>query len=378
MTSFKNRLLILIVALMALAQGVTIVLTLASIRSAVHAESIRQLSATRAMLDRTLAERARLLRAAVDAMVGDFAFREAVATGDAPTMQSALSNQAGRIGADLAVLYAPAGRVLTATTPELAREAGAGLRLPEDNSAAPFALVGGRPYQIVFAPLRAPQVIAWVALGFELDRPLAQQLAALAGTEVSFVYREQDGTSGTISTLETATARQLAGQPLADLRSRAPVLSTIGGDQFLTLSAPLRVQSGELLLVAQRSQSAAMTQFRDMRLTLLLIGGAALLGAIIVAVFAGRSAVRPLGVLVAAAQEIERGSYSDAIHVSGGQEFRQLAGTFDSMQASIREREAHIVRQGNARHADRIAQSRRPARATGGPAGGPAAQRGAG
>jgi hypothetical protein len=79
LTSFKNRLLILIVSLMALAQGVTIVLTLASIRSAVHDESIRQLSATRAMLDRTLAERARLLRGR-DAMVGDFAFREAVAT----------------------------------------------------------------------------------------------------------------------------------------------------------------------------------------------------------------------------------------------------------------------------------------------------------
>jgi diguanylate cyclase len=123
LTSFKNRLLILIVSLMALAQGVTIVLTLASIRSAVRQESIRQLAATRAMLDRTLAKRARLLRAAVDAMVGDFAFREAVATGDSPTMQSALSNQAGRIGADLAVLYAPAGRVLTATTPELAAQA---------------------------------------------------------------------------------------------------------------------------------------------------------------------------------------------------------------------------------------------------------------
>jgi diguanylate cyclase (GGDEF)-like protein len=345
LTSFKNRLLILIVSLMALAQGVTIVLTLASIRSTVHADSIRQLSATRAMLDRTLAERARLLRAAVDAMVGDFAFREAVATGDSPTMQSALSNQAGRIGADLAVLYAPGGRVLTATTPELAREAGAGLRLPEGNSAAPFAVVGGRPYQIVFAPLRAPQVIGWVALGFELDRPLAQQLAALAGTEVSFVYREQDGSRGTISTLEAATAQQLAAQPLADFRNKVPVLSTLAGDEFLTLSAPLRVQSGELLLVVQRSQSAAMTQFRDMRLALLLIGGAALLGAIIVAVFAGRSAVRPLGVLVAAAREIERGSYSDEIHVGGGEEFRQLAGTFKSMQESIREREAHIVRQ---------------------------------
>ena len=30
---------------------------------------------------------------------------------------------------------------------------------------------------------------------------------------------------------------------------------------------------------------------------------------------------------------------------SGGDEFRQLAGTFNAMQAGIREREAHIVRQ---------------------------------
>ncbi len=345
MTSFKNRLLILIVSLMALAQGVTIVLTLASIRSAVHDESIRQLSATRAMLDRTLAERARMLRAAVDAMVGDFAFREAVATGDSPTMQSALSNQAGRIGADLAVLYAPAGRVLTATTPELAEQAGEGLRLPDGSNAAPFALVGGRPYQIVFAPLRAPQVIAWVALGFALDRPLAQQLAKLADTEVSFVYREQNGSSGAISTLEASSAGQLAVPGLMDLGTDVPALSTISGEQYLTLSAPLRAQSGTLLLVAQRSQSVAMTQFREMRLALLLIGGAALLGAIVVAVIAGRSAVRPLGVLVAAAREIERGSYSDPIQVSGGEEFRKLAGTFNSMQESIREREAHIVRQ---------------------------------
>ena len=156
LTSFKNRLLILIVSLMALAQGVTIVLTLASIRSAVHEESIRQLAATRAMLDRTLAERARLLRAAVDAMVGDFAFREAVATDDPPTMQSALEQpgRQDRCGPRGAVCARRT--VLTATTAELAEQAGASLRLPEGSRAAPFAVVGGRPYQIVFAPLRAP------------------------------------------------------------------------------------------------------------------------------------------------------------------------------------------------------------------------------
>ncbi len=345
MTSFKNRLLILIVSLMALAQGVTIVLTLGSIRGAVRTESARQLTATRAMLDRTLAVRAQLLRAATDVLVADFAFREAVATADRPTMQSALSNHAGRVGADLAVLYAPDGRVLTATTPELAQQAGAGLHLPDDAAAAPFAVVGGRPYQIVFAPLRAPDVIAWVALGFALDRPLAQQLAALAATDVSFIYREPGGTGGAISTLDPATAAQLAARPPTSLGDNAPTLSTFDDQQYLTLSTPLRAQSGTLQLVVQRSQLAAMAQFREMRFALVLIGGAALLGAIVVAVFAGRSAVRPLGVLVTAAQQIERGYYCDNIAVHGGEEFQRLAGTFNSMQEGIREREAHIVRQ---------------------------------
>jgi len=343
--SFKNRLLILIVSLVALAQGVTIVLTLASIRSAVHADSIRQLTATRAMVDRTLAERARLLRAATDAMVGDFAFREAVATGDGPTVMSALDNQAGRIGADLAVLYAPDGRVLTATTPELSRQAAVDLRLPAAGAAAPFAVVGGRPYQIVFAPLRAPQLIAWVALGFALDQPLARQLADLGGADVSLLYRERDGSNGIISTLDASTAGELAAHGPATVPAGAPELATIGEQQYLMLSAPLHAQTGTLLLVLQRSQQSAMSQFLEMRYALLIIGGAALLGAIIVALLAGRSAVRPLGVLVTAARQIERGYYCDDVQVHGGVEFRQLAGTFNAMQAGIREREAHIVRQ---------------------------------
>lgn len=345
MTSFKNRLLILIVSLVALAQGVTIVLTLASLRGAVRTESARQLTATRAMLDGTLAVRASLLRATADVMAADFAFREAVATADQPTIESALGNHAGRVGADLAVLYSPDGRVVTATNAELAREASASLHLPQSDTAAPFAVVGGRPYQIVFAPLRAPDVIAWVALGFALDRPLAQQLAALAGTDVSFIYRESAGAGGAISTLDPATAAQLAASLPTSLGDGAPSLSTFAGQQYLTLSAPLNAQSGMLQLVVQRSQLAAMAQFREMRFALLLIGGAALLGGIIVAVLAGRSAVRPLGVLVNAAQQIERGDYSDAITVDGGEEFQRLAGTFNSMQEGIREREAHIVRQ---------------------------------
>jgi diguanylate cyclase (GGDEF)-like protein len=347
LTSFKNRLLILIVSLMALAQGVTIVLALASIRGAVRADSARQLTGTRAMLDNTFAERARLLRAAADVLVADFAFREVVATQDRATMQSALNNHAARVGADLAVLYAPDGHVLAATTPALARQASTGLQPPEAGAPAPapFAVVGGRPYQIVFAPLRAPEIIAWVALGFELDQALAEKLAALGGTEVSFIYHEPGAFNGSTSTLEPAMAGELAALSLHRPASSAPELLALNDQEFLTLSAPLRAQAGGLELVVQRSQVAAMAQFREIRFALLLIGGAALLGAIIVAWLAGRSAVRPLGVLVSAASQIERGYYGDDIKVEGPEEFQQLASTFNSMQEGIREREARILHQ---------------------------------
>jgi diguanylate cyclase len=345
-SSFKNRLLILIVSLMALAQGVTIVLALGSIRAAVRSESTRQLSATRAMLDRTLAERTRLLTAAVDVLVRDYGFKEAVATADRPTMQSALANHAQRVSADLAVLYALDGQVMAANTHELAEQASRNLHLPEtETDAAPFAIVGGRPYQIVIAPLRAPQPIAWVALGFELDQPLAEQLAALAGTDVSFVFHEPGRGNGIISTLPPARAGALAiATPQSTVRG-VPMLSTLAGAQYLTLSAPLRTQSGSLQLIAQQSQDTAMAPFRQMRFALLLIGGVALLGAIVVALLASRSALKPLGMLVTAARQIEKGYYCDDIRVAGGSEFQRLAGTFNAMQQGIRDREAHIVRQ---------------------------------
>ena len=331
---------------MALAQGVTIVLALASIRGAVRTDSVRQLTATRAMLDRTLAERTRLLRSATDVLVKDYGFKEAVATSDQPTMQSALANHARRVAADLAVLYALDGTVVAASTQELATQSSRSLHLPEgETEAAPFAIVGGRPYQIVIAPIRAPQAIAWVALGFALDQSLAQQLAALAGTDVSFVFHEPGNGNGIISTLAPARASALAISTPPSTSLGVPMLSTLQDAQYLTLSAPLLAQSGTLQLIAQQSQDTAMAPFRQMRFALLLIGGVALVGAIIVALLASRSALRPLGMLVSAAHQIEKGYYCEHVQVPGGSEFQRLAGTFNTMQQGIRDREARIVHQ---------------------------------
>ena len=69
MGSFKNRLLILIVTLMALAQGVTIMLSLNYLDQFVRTDSARQLSATRLNLDQLLKDRATQLDSASRVLV---------------------------------------------------------------------------------------------------------------------------------------------------------------------------------------------------------------------------------------------------------------------------------------------------------------------
>ena len=102
----------------------------------------------------------------------------------------------------------------------------------------------------------------------------------------------------------------------------------------ILLDAP----SGRPIPAGRRLSSA---QLRD---SLLLIDGVAILLAAAIGMVLGRSATRPLGELVLAAQRIQHGRYDTAVAVSGGEEFRSLAATFNAMQRTIADREADITR----------------------------------
>ena len=331
---------------MALALGVTIALSLVSLGRVERAEAARQLRSSRAMLERVLQERSRQLETAAQVIVADFAFKEALATGDRATMRSALGNQASRINAAVAVLYGVDGQVMATTLNGAAADSALALHAPMgDKAAGPtYAVLGGHPYQLVLSPVRAPETIAWVALGFALDASLAQQLRQLGGTEISFIAVDQTGrNSDIVSTLNGAQAPDAWLPELA--ASAAPMVHTQDGVDYLTLGLPLNADGGRVQLIVQRSLKEVNRQYRLMSWQLLLIAGASLLGAIVVALLAGRSAVRPLGTLVTVAQRIERGDETDRVVVGGGEEFSHLADTLWTMGRSIREREARIVHQ---------------------------------
>ena len=85
--------------------------------------------------------------------------------------------------------------------------------------------------------------------------------------------------------------------------------------------------------------------YRELRDAMLEIDGVALIVAALVGAILGRSATRPIGELVLAARRIEKGQYQTAVRVGGGDEFRALATTFNTMQQNIAAREADITYQ---------------------------------
>src|SRR5580700_6253336 len=100
MGSFRKRLLVLIIGLVIVTQTVTLAAVLASTRRTVEARAAEQLRSGGSLAEQLIRFRAGQLANGVAVLVADFGFREAVASGDSPTILSAARNNAQRIGAD--------------------------------------------------------------------------------------------------------------------------------------------------------------------------------------------------------------------------------------------------------------------------------------
>jgi diguanylate cyclase (GGDEF)-like protein len=328
MRSFRNRLLALIIGLAVLTQTVTLIAVLARTLDDVRERAEEQLRSGGSVVQQLIRFRASELGGAVAVLAADFGLHEAVASGDGATMLSAARNHAARIGADLVLLTDAEGSVL-ASWPQVLSPQDAQLlrRVVAGESAAPnrahFVLLGGKAYQLILAPMRAPVTIGWAAMGFAVDDELASRIRDLVGAEVSFLSVGPDG------------IRRIAATP--------PSNEAGGGKPYLTFSEPLDAASGSFVIKLQKPMREVLAPYRQVRDALLAIGGLALLLATVVALLLGRGATRPLGELVRAARRIQAGAYDTAVEASGAEEFRSLAATFNAMQRDIAEREARIT-----------------------------------
>ncbi len=344
MRSFRKRLLVLIIGLVIVTQTVTLAAVLASTRRAVETRSAAQLRSGGSLAENLMSFRAGQLANGVAVLAADFGFREAVASGHAPTILSAARNNAQRIGADLVLVLDTRGQVLASTAPQSEGGDGSLEALlssgPTTREQPTFHIFGSRSYQVFLAPVRTPETIAWVLMGFVADEQLAQKIRALVGSEVQIVTH---GSGARVEVASTVPADAATPAPVP-FDDGAHVTRTAGKD-YLGFVRRLNSRGDSVDVILLEPLAEVYAPYRELRDAMLLIDGVALALAALIGAVLGRSATRPIGELVRAAQRIEKGHYQTAVSVAGGEEFRALASTFNTMQHHIAAREADITHQ---------------------------------
>lgn len=266
---------------------------------------------------------------------------------DSQSLQVALDNHRNRVGADLAIITDPDGRILADT----GRPDAAGSRLEIDTSSdvsaegSHFLRHGGQSYQLVASPLLAPNPVGRLYLGFVVDEDLAEEFRSITGLDVSFVAAEEDRTV-VASTVE-ASGHELLADRAPAMIGQADVLE-FKGNRFVTLAVPLAAGGDrtEMLAVLQVSRSKALAAYRPWWQGIAEVSILVLLAGFAGAWFLARGIVRPVRLLSEQAESIAEGDYGGEISIEDraahGGEIGELVESFRRMQSAIAEREESI------------------------------------
>jgi len=323
--SLRHRIAIVFVGLLVLVMGLVLALVHHSSERIVERETRRELAVGAKVFQRLLEQNQRQLETAAAVLSADFAFREAIATQDQPTVRSVIRNHGQRIHAQVMMVAGTDGRLIATT--QRASAAGDPFPFPDLIAAAEASgrsaglrqmrngQLSGQLYQVVLVPIQAPTRIAWVAMGFHVDDRWAADMAGITGLGVQIV---RTGTPGVLAS------------------SGAPV-----GTRDASVAVPL---DGGLQAVLRLPVAQVQAPFEQLQGRLLGVIVAA------VAVFAAGSVmlagriVRPLHELSAAARRIAQGDYAQPLPPAPRDEIGQLAGSFEQMRTEIASREERIAR----------------------------------
>ncbi|HEX5390686.1 MAG TPA: EAL domain-containing protein [Burkholderiaceae bacterium] len=340
----STRTVAVMLALLLLVQAVAFGIVRATVNAQVRNEISADLVVGERIWMRLLEQHADRLRQASAVLAADFGFRAAVGTGDRPTIASALDNSGGRIGAAVTALMDPQLQLVVSSEAAEGNMAASALQqvaaeLSRDNRGSRIARVNRVPYQFVMVPVRAPTVIGWVLMGFQIDQGLADDLFRVSGVHLAVF-------SGTDAAQLAMVVSTLAGQDgvLRDLALSGAADVEIDGVPHVARHVTLPTTRGVVRSVFMRSVADAVAPYTRLQFMLALVTVA---GVVLFAVGSGlamRRVTKPLAALTDATAALERGDYAaDLGDMARGDEVGQLARGFDRMRHSLAEQRREIM-----------------------------------
>ncbi len=282
-----------------------------------------------------------------EVLTADFGFRQAVASNDVGTIESALINQANRINADMMAITSLEGEIISTTLPEISSRSmvvspSIVQQILAEGIASSMTTIDGTIYQVVWTTVDAPIPIAVAALGFAMDLNLARELQQITNLDISFVDNATSVMLPRVSTLQD---------------DDYPLLAASTQDEIMTWHSPFDsyphyksrlhtlYQGDNTLIQAYLTDdiNRVFSEFAPLQLQVGSIAALAISIALVMGVLFSRGLTRPLFQLIAIARDIAKGNYERRLEIaSSTQEINELASAVSSMQEDIREREDRI------------------------------------
>ena len=327
--SLKLRIAVLYAALFAAVLATILLLAGDGLERFGENTATRELQANARVFDEIMELRARQMRGSADVLSRDFGFREAVATGDAPTIDSALASLKTRSGVDAAFVVGMDGTLLASGDARIADPLTlwSALDAGEDRG---VLHIGDKLALGAASRIEAPDTIGWLVLGQPLDRSELDRLVELAAIDLQadvVEYRD--------------LPQWLAATPAGT------VVETEGRKRELSQHSALpTLQEGlQAQLVLGHSLDQSLARYDDLRVLLvaLALGGLALVFGLSWGV--ARTVTQPLDKLDQATQRIGAGERVEVV-IESEDEIGRLARSFNAMVVAIEEREQQIIHVG--------------------------------
>jgi diguanylate cyclase (GGDEF)-like protein len=336
--SYRSRILVYFVGIILLTLAtVSTVMFFAAKRSSLGLAEQQLLVGDR-IVENSLQSKEQELRHATVAVAADFGFREAVTSRDRATILSALENQAARLHADLFALLDNDGIVTQNSETRTGTLAPAVLREAQSqiHSRKPVpAIVNdrGRLLQVVITPVKAPDTVGWVCVGFVVGDDTLQPMKETAGTEISllFLNSEDSGVAVLASTLP-ATLRSALKDLSTDGSERDHTARRLGldGEPYLSLVSPGVAAPHVYSVLTQMPMAAVDAPLIALGRDMILFGSLVTVMCLAAALIGARILAQPVRALADASRSLTR-SKRRGRGSAGDDELAQVARAFHAL-----------------------------------------------
>lgn len=284
-----------------------------------------EMAAGAKVFDRVTTMRYAQLGDAGSVLAADFGFREAAATGDAPTIASALDSLKGRLDLDQAFFVDIDGNVTGFAGALPASEAETLRAALEEGADRGVLRIGDVRFNAAAAAVEAPVTIGWVVFANALD---GGEMAALSKLSAIDLAPRIVPAYDLPSDMTLGTAREI----------------DVSGERMLVQASPIasfRADDPQTLLL-EYSLTHALAQYAPMLWSLLICGIVGVMMAAAGSWLLAKRITRPISALDAAARRVAQGDYAQ-VAVETRDELGTLADSFNRMVDDIGERERQIT-----------------------------------